>query len=89
MSKAEKTIINEFSKRDNSFFIKLDKGGTVVILDVENFIAKKKKKKKELKKVDYYKKLNNNLTHENTKVINDTIETYQGQQIPPKTVVAI
>ena len=44
MSKAEKTIINEFSKRDNSFFIKLDKGGTVVILDVENFIAKKKKK---------------------------------------------
>ena len=87
MSKAEKTIINEFSKRDNSFFIKLDKGGTVVILDVENFIAKKKKK--ELNNEDYYKKLNNNLTHENTKVINDTIETYQGQQIPPKTVVAI
>ena len=74
MSKAEKTIINEFSKRDNSFFIKLDKGGTVVMLDVENFIAKKKKKK-ELNNEDYYKKLNNNLTHENTKVINDTIET--------------
>ena len=48
MSKAEKTIINEFSKRDNSFFIKLDKGGTVVMLDVENFIAKKKKKKKKI-----------------------------------------
>ena len=78
MSKAEKTIINEFSKRDNSFFIKLDKGGTVVMLDVENFIAKKKKKKKKkeaLNNEDYYKKLNNNLTHENTKVINDTIET--------------
>lgn len=89
MSKAEKTIINEFSKRDNSFFIKLDKGGTVVTLDVENFIAKKQTKKKELNNEDYYKKLNNNLTHENTKVINDTIETYQGQQILPKTVVAI
>ena len=49
MSKAEKTIINEFSKRDNSFFIKLDKGGTVVTLDVENFIAKKQTKKKRIK----------------------------------------
>ena len=43
ISKAEKTIINEFSKRDDLVFTKADKGGATVILHVENYIEKANK----------------------------------------------
>ena len=40
ISKAEKTIINEFLKRDDLVSTKADKGGATLIIDVDNCIEK-------------------------------------------------
>ena len=52
LSKHEKNIISEFSKREDLVFTKADKRGASVILDVEGY----KKINKELKDGNYYKK---------------------------------
>ena len=75
ISKAEKTIINEFSKRDDLVFAKVDKGEATVILDVKNYRRSKQ-----------WKKLNHDLAQEHTKNNNDTIETFQWQQLLQKSI---
>ena len=52
LSKHEKNIISEFSKREDLVFTKADKRGASVILDVEGY----KKINKELKDGNYYKR---------------------------------
>ena len=77
ISKADKTILNEFSKKEDLVFPKADKGRATVIVDVKNYI---KKANKILSNENYYKKLSQNLTQEHTKIFNDTVEIFQRQQ---------
>ena len=77
ISKAEKTILNEFSKKEDLVFSKADKGRATVIVDVKNYI---KKANQILSNENYYKKLSQNLTQEHTKIFNDTVEIFQRQQ---------
>ena len=62
MSKAEKTVMNEFSKQDDLVCTKEDKGGAIVILDVKDYIEKANK---ELKDENYYKRIIHDPTHIN------------------------
>ena len=55
----EKSIISEFSKREDLVFTK---GGATVILDVKDYIEKAKK---ELKDENYYKRISHDPTHFN------------------------
>ena len=82
-SKAEKTIINEFLKRDDLVFTKVDKGGATVKLVVENYIEKENK---ELNNENYHKKFNHDPTQEHTKTVNDIIEIFQPQQALLKNI---
>ena len=59
MSKAEKTVMNEFSKQDDLVCTKEDKGGAIVILHVENCTEKANK---ELSNKNYYKKISHDPT---------------------------
>ena len=59
MSKAEKTVMNEFSKQDDLVCTKADKGGAIVILHVENCTEKANK---ELSNKNYYKKISHDPT---------------------------
>ena len=59
ISNADKTVINEFSKRDDLVFTKADKGGATVILGIKNYIEKANK---ELNNEYYY---NDTRTHKN------------------------
>ena len=58
----EKSIISEFSKREDLVFTKADKGGAIVILDVKDYIEKANK---ELKDENYYKRIIHDPTHIN------------------------
>ena len=53
ISQSEKNIISAFSKREDLVSTKADKGGPIVILDVEDYIEKANE---ELKDENYYKK---------------------------------
>ena len=83
ISNADKTVINEFSKRDDLVFTKADKGGATVILGIKNYIEKANK---ELNNEYYYKELNHNLIQEHTRIINNTIETFQQQLVLLKNI---
>ena len=53
ISQHEKKIISEFSKQIDLVFTKADKGGTIVVIYVGDYIEKYKK---EVKDENYYKK---------------------------------
>ena len=71
ISKAEKIILNEFSKGDYLIFTKANKGEATVILDVENYI---KKANKELMRIIIR---DHNPTQEHKKITNHRIEIFQ------------
>ena len=79
----EKNIISEFSKREDFIFTKADKGGAIVILDVEDYIDQTNKK---LKDENYYKRISRDLTHEHMTIVNETIETFHLQQVLAKSI---
>ena len=64
-------------------FTEAGKGGATVILDVENYIEKANK---ELQDEKYYKRISHDPTHENMKIVNNTIETFHLQQVSAKNI---
>ena len=83
ISQHEKKIISKLSKQKVLVFTKADKGGTTVIVDVGDYVEKDNK---EVKYENYYKKIENDPTHDNLKVVNDTLDTFHRQQILPKNI---
>ena len=83
ISQREKSIISDFSKREDLVFTKSVKGGATVILDVEDYIEKANK---ELEDENYYKRISLDPSHEHMKMINETIETFHRQQILAKNI---
>ena len=81
ISQHEKNIISEFSKREDLVFTKADKGGAIVILDLEDYIEKANK---ELKDEIYYKKISYDPTHNYMKIVSETIEIFHCQQVLAK-----
>ena len=73
--------MKKFSKWDDLVFTKTDKGGVTGRADIENYIEKSNK---ELNNEHFYKKLNHDPTQEHAKIITDTIEIFQLQQVLSK-----
>ena len=59
LTKGEKKALEDLGKRDDIIITKADKGGAVVILDVENYI---KEAHRQLNDEQCYKRLNNDPT---------------------------
>ena len=83
ISQREKSIISDFSKREDLVFTKSVKGGATVILDVEDYIEKANKV---LKDENYYKRISHDPTHEHMKIVNDITEIFHRQQVLAKNI---
>ena len=83
ITKREKSIISDSSKREDLGFTKSVKGGATVILNVEDYVEKANK---ELEDENYYKRITHDRTHEHMKMVNEAIETFHRQQVLPKNI---
>ena len=69
-------MLKELETRDDIVITKADKGGAVVIMDVDSYI---KEAKRQLENEESYKKLPNNLTKVHADCINKTIERFKNE----------
>ena len=73
----ERTSMKELSEREDIIITKADKGGAVVIVDVKDYI---KEAERQLNNTENYRKLQEDPTATNMKLVNDTIERFKKQQ---------
>ena len=77
LSKDEKVALKDLSKRDNIIIANADKGGAVVIMDVNDYI---REAKRQLNDPRNYKVLAKNPTATNNDLINQTINRFKKEQ---------
>ena len=78
LTKNERTSMKELSDREDIIITKADKGGAVVIVDVKDYI---KEAERQLNNTDNYRKLQEDPTATNTKLVNDMIERFKKQKL--------
>ena len=70
--------MKELSEREDIIITKADKGGAVVIVDVKDYI---KEAERQLNNTENYRKLQEDPTATNMKLVNDTIERFKKQKL--------
>ena len=83
LTKNERTSMKELSEREDIIITKDDKGGAVVIVDVKDYI---KEAEGQLNDTENYRKLQEDPTATNMKLVNDTIERFKNQKSINKKV---
>ena len=83
LTEGERKILQELSERDDFVIIKADKGGAVVIVDVQNYIREAESR---LKNKDNYDRLKNDSTETRSRLVNDTIEGFKKQKMTKEKV---
>ena len=78
-----KKALQELQSRDNIVITDADKGGAVVILDVEDYI---KEAERQLHPTETYKRLNHNPTTTNNKTFNKIIKRFQKENVISKNI---
>ena len=78
LTKIERTSMKELSEREDIIITKADKGGAVVIVDVKDYI---KEAERQLNNTKNYRKLQEDPTATNMKLVNDTIERFKKQKL--------
>ena len=73
----ERTSMKELSEREDIIITKTDKGGAVVVVDVKDYI---KEAERQLNNTENYRKLQEDPTATNMKLVNDTIERFKKQK---------
>ena len=74
----ERTSMKELSEREDIIITKADRGGAVVIVDVKDYI---KEAERQLNNTENYRKLQEDPTATNMKLLNDTIERFKKQKL--------
>ena len=74
----ERTSMKELSEREDIIITKADKGGAVVIVDVKDYI---KEAERQLNNTENYRKLQEDPTATNMKLVNDTMERFKKQKL--------
>ena len=74
LTKSERTNMKELSEREDIIITKADKGGALVIVDVKDYI---KETERQLNNTENYRKLQEDPTATNMKLVNDTIERFK------------
>ena len=78
LSKDEKVALKDLSKRDDIIITNADKGGAVVIMDVNDYI---REAKRQLNEPRNYKVLAKDPTTTNNDLINQTIDRFTKEQL--------
>ena len=78
LTKNERTSMKELSERKDIIITKADKGGAVVIVDVKDYI---KEAERQLNNTENYRKLQEDPTATNMKLVNYTIERFKKQKL--------
>ena len=77
LSKLELAALEELTKRNDIIITKADKGGAIVIQDVEEYI---KEANRQLHNKEYYKKVNKDLTNMHNTHVNEAINELQSSR---------
>ena len=77
LTKTERSRMKELSEREDIVITKADKGGAVNIVDVRDYI---KEAERQLNNTENYRKLQEDPTATNIKLVNDTIERFKNQK---------
>ena len=78
LTKGERKALKELAERNDIVIIKADKGGAVVIIDVEDYV---KEAEHQLNNKDAYKKLQYDPTQTHTRLVNDTISRFKNDKL--------
>ena len=81
LSKGEQKVIEELAKRKDIIITNLDKGGAVVIMDVEKYIEEANR---QLSDKRNYKTLQEDPTLQHSNLVNDTIDRFQKEDLLSK-----
>ena len=76
--KNETDALHQLSQRDDTIITKADKGGTVVIIDVNGYI---REANRQLDNTDFDKKIPNDPTESNRNKVNNTINEFKLQML--------
>ena len=83
LTKGEIDSLNELKNRDDIIVTKADKGGAVVIMNVDDYI---KEANRQLDNTEFYTKLITNPTTTNYDIVNNTIQTFVKEKLLPEQV---
>ena len=78
LTKNEADALQQLSQRDDTIITKADKGGTVVIIDVNGYI---REANRQLDNTDFDKKIPNDPTESNRNKVNNTINEFKLQML--------
>ena len=78
LTKAERKALKELAVSNDIIITKADKGGAVVIIDVEDYV---KDAEHQLNNKDAYKKLQYDPTQTHTRLVNDTIARFKNDKL--------
>ena len=78
LTKGERKALKELADRNDIIITKADKGGAVVIIDVEDYV---KEAEHQLSNKDGYKKLQYDPTQTHSRLVNDTITRFKNDKL--------
>ena len=78
LSPGEKEAMDDLAGRDDIIISKADKGGAVVIQDVDDYIQEANR---QLGNSEFYRKVDRDLTKEHSDQVNETIKTFADQKL--------
>ena len=83
LTKVERKALKELADRNDINITKADKGGAVVIIDVEGYV---KEAEHQLSNKDAYKKLQYDPTQTHARLVNDTITRFKIDKLITKNI---
>ena len=78
LTSKELAAMKEFRNRDDLNFTKADKGGALVVMDVDDYITEAKR---QLDDAEFYKKLSQDPTKMYTERINKAIDKFKEEEL--------
>ena len=78
LSKGERESMKELATRDDIIISKADKGGAVVIQDVDDYIQEANR---QLGNNEFYRQVDHDLTKEHTNIVNETIKRFAAEKL--------
>ena len=83
LTKEEINSLNKLTKREDIIITKADKGGAVVIINVEDYL---KEAKRQLDNTEFYQKVGNDLTETHAEIVNKAIKNFAKEKLLPEQV---
>ena len=83
LTKGERKALKELADQNDINITKADKGGAVVIIDVEDYV---KEAEHQLSNKDAYKKLRYDPTQTHARLVNDTITRFKNDKLITKNI---